>query len=182
MQEVEEVWDIIEKHKAKNAPNNQNNAKNGSENQKTKVDEGNDKSEQAKKRPSESADSNVESPKKKKKKGSQETQEVSAEVVIEKTQKVEKNKHKIENETPTVTNDMEDMAESSKFNYKAKILEILTEKHTISHKKLQKKVLKAYLNMVGQNEPEEKIIKKFNKKLKKIPNISIEDDRVLLQA
>lgn len=179
MQEVEEVWDIIEKHKAKNASNNQNNAKNGSENQKMKVDEGNDKSEQAKKRPSESVDSNVESPKKKKKKGSQ---EVSTEIVVENTQKVKKNKHKVVNETPTVTNDPEDTVESSKFDYKAKILEILTEKNTMSHKKLQKKVLKAYLTAVGQNEPEEKIIKKFNKKLKKIPNISIEDDRVLLQA
>ncbi|XP_066148522.1 cell growth-regulating nucleolar protein [Euwallacea fornicatus] len=71
-------------------------------------------------------------------------------------------------------------AEATKFKYKEKVLEILAEKQDISLKKLQKKILKQYINTTGLSDCEEKVVKKLNKKLSKIPNISIEDDRVKL--
>lgn len=115
MQEVEEVWDIIEKHK-----------------QTTFTAE--------RKRPNEEHT----------------------------TQEVKKQK------TSPVSNS------ESKFDYKATILEILTEKRSISSKKLEKKVVKAYNSLMGQCDNEEKVVKKLQKKLKKIPNVSVEGDRISL--
>ncbi|CAH0547262.1 unnamed protein product [Brassicogethes aeneus] len=63
-----------------------------------------------------------------------------------------------------------------KFSFQGKILEILTGKESISTKKLQKKVLNAYIKWSGQSECSEKTIKKYEKKLKKVPNINITDN------
>ncbi|KAL1518358.1 hypothetical protein ABEB36_001993 [Hypothenemus hampei] len=68
--------------------------------------------------------------------------------------------------------------EEKKFSFKEKIAEILNEKQSISLKKLQKKIVKAYVRETGENNCEEKVVKKFTKKLKKIPNVTIEDDKV----
>lgn len=121
MQEVEQVWDIIEKHK-----------------QTTFTAE---KKNESKKRPNED------------------------------TTEVEVKKQK----TSPISEHTE-----SKFDYKAKIVEILSEKPSISSKKLEKKVVKAYISVMGQCDNEEKVVKKLHKKLKKIPNVSVEDDRISL--
>lgn len=117
MQEVEQVWDIIEKHK-------QTTMQNGTV---------------SKKRPNEDT--------------------IQVEVKKQKTSPI---------------------PDEPKFDYKAKVLEILTSKGSISSKKLEKKVVKAYLSIMGQCDSEEKVIKKLQKKLKKIPGVSVEDDRISL--
>jgi len=66
---------------------------------------------------------------------------------------------------------------SSKFFYEGKILEILKTKNSMSLKKLQKKVLGAYQKVTGA-EPTEKVIKKFNKHLKKISGIELSENTV----
>jgi cell growth-regulating nucleolar protein len=69
---------------------------------------------------------------------------------------------------------------SSSFNFKDAILKILNSKGSMSCKKLQKKVLSAYLMETGNAEYSEKTVKKYNKKLKKIGNVSVNDDVVSL--
>ncbi|XP_066255997.1 cell growth-regulating nucleolar protein [Euwallacea similis] len=71
-------------------------------------------------------------------------------------------------------------AEATKFKYKEKVLEILATKQDISLKKLQKKILKQYINATGLSDCEEKVVKKLHKKLNKILNISVKDGRVKL--
>jgi len=159
IQEVEEVWDIIEKHKTQN---NQSNVKNVTE--KENDDEG-------KERSLKSEDKTNESLKKKKKSDTvQENEKLNS------SSKKRGNKQ----EAPLTAEPIKDKTEPSKFDYKAKILEILSEKQSIPHKKLQKKIVKAYVNQTGQSDCEERIIKKFNKKLKKISNVGMEDDRVFV--
>lgn len=67
------------------------------------------------------------------------------------------------------------------FDFRQKILEILTSKGTISTKKLEKKVVNAYLKHFGLSDSSPKILKKFNKKLKKLDNIEIVDNNVILK-
>ncbi|RZC38756.1 C16C10.8 -like, partial [Asbolus verrucosus] len=86
-----------------------------------------------------------------------------------------KKKQKLE-ETP----EQIDTAEPNKFSFKNTILDILNSKGSISCKKLQKKVLNAYLKETGNTEYTEKTIKKYNKKLKKLSNVTISDDVVTL--
>ncbi|CAH1123498.1 unnamed protein product [Ceutorhynchus assimilis] len=128
MRDVEEAWDIIEKHKVANfnKPTETNN--------KRKADEETNDTETVTKKKKESA----------------------AEI--------------------------EENVTTEKFDYKAKILEILAEKQTISQKKLQKKIVRAYMNVSRETEDKAKIIKKLNKKLKKIPNVLIENDKVILNT
>ncbi|XP_050300314.1 uncharacterized protein C16C10.8 [Anthonomus grandis grandis] len=98
---------------------------------------------------------------------------------------VKKKKQKTsETVAPEATDIKEDenAAQTVKFDFKANILQILSEKDTISLKKLQKKVLKAYISTIGQYDSEDKILKKFNKKLKKIPSINITENRVSLES
>ncbi|XP_044270782.1 cell growth-regulating nucleolar protein [Tribolium madens] len=71
-------------------------------------------------------------------------------------------------------------SEDDVFSFKGTILKILSAKGSISCKKLQKKVLNAYLKETGNAEYTEKTIKKYNKKLKKLPNVVISDDVVSL--
>nr|CAH7742873.1 unnamed protein product [Callosobruchus chinensis] len=67
-----------------------------------------------------------------------------------------------------------------KFSFQDKILSTLNTKGCISLKKLQKKVLNAYLKHTGENAVTPKMIKKFNKKLKKVGNIEVTDEEVKL--
>ncbi|CAG9833709.1 unnamed protein product [Diabrotica balteata] len=76
---------------------------------------------------------------------------------------------------------VEEETGNENFNYTNKILNILAKKRTITLQKLQKKVINAYLKHSGESEVSPKIIKKFNKKLKKIENIEITDDEVSLK-
>lgn len=68
------------------------------------------------------------------------------------------------------------------FDFKQKILDILTSKGSISTKKLEKKVVKAYMKHSGLSESTPKIVKKFNKKLKKLNNVEIVDENVILKT
>lgn len=68
------------------------------------------------------------------------------------------------------------------FDFKLKVVEILHSKGTLSTKKLEKKVINAYLKHFGLAESSPKIVKKYNKKLKKIENIEIVDDNVILKT
>ncbi|EFA00347.1 uncharacterized protein C16C10.8 [Tribolium castaneum] len=70
-------------------------------------------------------------------------------------------------------------SEDDVFSFKGTILRILSVKGSISCKKLQKKVLNAYVKETGC-EHTEKTVKKYNKKLKKLPNVVINDDVVSL--
>lgn len=69
---------------------------------------------------------------------------------------------------------------AEKFSFKRNIMEILEKKNSISATKLQKKVLKCYKTEMGCSEVTEKTIKKYNKKLKKLPNIVITENMIEL--
>ncbi|XP_060520414.1 cell growth-regulating nucleolar protein [Cylas formicarius] len=82
-------------------------------------------------------------------------------------------------------NDFEKLDEEiavEKFSFKQTILDLLNAKGTMSQKKLEKKVLKVYIKEMGEVRAKENIVKKISKKLKKIPNLYIEDDIVTLQS
>lgn len=70
--------------------------------------------------------------------------------------------------------------DSLSFDLTAKILEFLEGKSSISLCKLQKKVLKSFLKHTGKTEASDKFLKKFNKKLKKIEGVEINDDVVII--
>ncbi|XP_057667747.1 cell growth-regulating nucleolar protein [Diorhabda carinulata] len=99
-----------------------------------------------------------------------------------------KNKHKHEEidsmESQVEKNDTlaetstEDLKPTGKFDFQAQIIRILEKKTLISLNKLQKKVINAHLKYSGEVETNPKIIKRFNKSLKKISNIEIVDNCV----
>ncbi|XP_014219831.1 cell growth-regulating nucleolar protein [Copidosoma floridanum] len=67
------------------------------------------------------------------------------------------------------------------FSWKSKILEIVSAKGEISLKKLRKRVLAQYFaNFPDENA--EKATSKFDKKLKKVSGIAIEDEKVKLSS
>jgi len=173
MKDVEEAWDIIEIYKSKNIQNNKTQDPQSLLESKNRQNDDQNSKIINQKRPTEN-DGIPENPKKKTKlsKVSQES--------LENTH----GENTSANEENSKTTDLpKDLTQSSEFNFKDKILEILTKKNSISHKKLQKKILKAYLSTTGEsNYCEEKVVKKLNKKLKKIPNVEIENDRVVLQC
>lgn len=67
-----------------------------------------------------------------------------------------------------------------KFDFKMKIMEILQTVDSINPKKLQKRIKKMYLKETGAAEFSEKILKKYNKKLKQIDNIELTENNVQL--
>lgn len=71
-------------------------------------------------------------------------------------------------------------AVETKFEWEETILKFLRKKSQISQEKLSKKVLNKYLKYLNENEITEKMTKKFQKKLKKISNVSIVDGNVVL--
>lgn len=146
MNDVEPVWNLIEKHK-------QNIYKNNSK----KSDPQTEKLEK-----------NTEN--EKKRKASNEQVEENG----EESPKPKKLKQKDENQGT------EDKANTEKFSFKDAIIEIVKKKGSISTTKLQKKVLNHYLKHTGETECSEKLIKKYNKKLNKIENLSIANEVVTL--
>lgn len=94
----------------------------------------------------------------------------------EKNEEVPVNKKKKKNEKT----DTEVCEENEVFSFKRTILKILQSKGTISSKKLQKKVLNAYLKETGNAEYTEKTVKKYNKKLRKLPNVVVDGEVVSL--
>ncbi|KAG5859786.1 hypothetical protein JTB14_018455 [Gonioctena quinquepunctata] len=71
---------------------------------------------------------------------------------------------KMKTEEPSVE---EVQSENGKFNFQDKIVDILKLKGSVSFKKLEKKVIKAYLKHSGESEVTPKIVKKFSKQLRK---------------
>lgn len=91
-------------------------------------------------------------------------------------------KKRLENgseETTEVSVSQED-TDGSKFLWKSTIIEIVTAKGEISLKKLKKKVVARYLNHCSNSVSSEKAISKFDKKFKKVTEISIVDEKVKL--
>lgn len=82
---------------------------------------------------------------------------------------------------PKLTAD-ENSGDNQQFDFAENILNILQSKDSITLKKLEKKVLKLYLKHSGESECSPKIVKKFNKKLKKITNVHIVDDVVSIST
>lgn len=153
MKDVEEVWNIIETYKAKRKTQTEKEQKNiANENTKNEISTNKRKN-----------DESIQN-------GSTEEPEI----------KKKKNK-KTETTKETDTVPVQDSATSEDFNFQTKIISVLESKTTISLKKLQKKVIKAYLKHTGATEVTPKIEKKFSKKLKKIPNVEIADDVVSLK-
>ncbi|XP_028151051.2 cell growth-regulating nucleolar protein [Diabrotica virgifera virgifera] len=100
-----------------------------------------------------------------------------------KKKKKDKLSTQVENDnTVQETSQVEEETGNESFNYTTKILDILAKKGTITLEKLQKKVINAYLKHSGESETSPKIIKKFNKKLKKIDSIEIINDQVSLKV
>ena len=98
----------------------------------------------------------------------------------ESEQAPKKKNRKTENEITLVpmTENIDDIQETSKFNWKATILEIVGSKEEVAVKKLRKKVIKRYLNHCTNSMTFEKATSKFDTKLAKITDIIIKDDKV----
>lgn len=80
----------------------------------------------------------------------------------------------------TSVNQCDNTTEKSTFSWKHTILDIVKTKGEISLKKLQKKVISQYMNSCSNTVLQEKASSKFNKKLKKISEITISDEKVTL--
>ncbi|XP_018571067.1 cell growth-regulating nucleolar protein [Anoplophora glabripennis] len=185
MKDVEDVWNIIEKYKNENAGKAQTinghneKVKKESQNGDDSIsEEKNSKNKENETKKRKTAAETEDSPKKKKYKKVQQIDETIVEnenVSFQNDDGEKKKKHKKVKEMLDINGET---SENVKFNFKEKILEVVTAKQSISLKKLQKKILKAYLKETGESEITPTLIKKFNKKLKKIPNLEINDDKV----
>lgn len=101
--------------------------------------------------------------------------------------KKKKKKHASTEETVS-SEKKEDISESSinqgeanlTFNWKDTILSTVKSKGEISLKKLQDKVISRYMNFSSDTVSREKACSKFNKKLKKVSEIIVSDEKVRL--
>ena len=71
---------------------------------------------------------------------------------------------------------------ASKFSWKTAITSILRESKSqeLSLKKMKKKIAKKYLQFHQDDIPVEDVIKKFEKRVKKIANVEVNDARIRL--
>lgn len=128
-----------------------------------------------------SEDGNAKSNKKKKSKESElidQTEQYNTEVPPKKKRKMCISN--TENEETDLKEDGSNEVPKQKFDFRTKILELVQTKGTISLKKLEKKIVKLYLKEFRGDECPEKILKKYNKKLKKIEEVEIEGDTIKL--
>lgn len=102
----------------------------------------------------------------------------SKDIAIEKLDEIKKNKNILLVESSI--NQCDNIIEKTIFNWKGVILDIVKNKGEISLKKLQKKVISQYMNSCSNIISYEKACNKFNKKLKKISEIIISDEKVTL--
>lgn len=209
-EDIETIWDLIEKHKTEQYPSKKeetkvetNMEKENDESTKTATspEKENGDSTKSTKRKAESNNNketeNDQAPTKKAKKSKKNVEnaetnnnkENGVNGNNENTTEVKKKKKSKKNSENTESNNVkengvngkdENTTEITKFSYENQILEILNSKKQITLKKLQKKVLSAYTTHHGLEEHTEKQVKKFNQKLKKMPNIEIKDDLVTL--
>lgn len=132
-------------------------------------------------------DSINESKKKKKKSKKREHSEVVEKQVEEPVSKKKKDKNKsvllessVNQREDTVVSETVNESENQSFDWKNVILNIVQSKGEISLKKLQKKVINQYMNSGSDTLTYEKASSKFNKKLKKITEIVVSEEKVKL--
>ncbi|XP_031370354.1 cell growth-regulating nucleolar protein [Apis dorsata] len=101
----------------------------------------------------------------------------SKDIAVEKLDEIKKNKNTLLFESSI--NQCDNIIKKT-FNWKNVILDIVKNKGEISLKKLQKKVISQYMNSCSNIISYEKACSKFNKKLKKISEIIISDEKVTL--
>lgn len=77
-------------------------------------------------------------------------------------------------------NEAVESSEVTKFNWKKNILEVIENKEEMSLKKLKKKVIEKYLNHVDNSVDKEKAISRFDKKINKITNLVLDNNKVKL--
>lgn len=94
------------------------------------------------------------------------------------TQESDKNTNTLPSESPVAQCD--NVIENSTFDWKKTILDIVKSKEEISLKKLQKKVTSRYMKFYSDTVTQEKAFSKFNKKLKKVSEVVISDEKVRL--
>lgn len=83
-------------------------------------------------------------------------------------------------EDATVTTACQDDQETSKFDWKLTILELIGSNEEMSLKKLRKKVCTRYVNHRNNTITLEKAVSRFEKKLPKITEVSVKDNIVRL--
>lgn len=168
MPDVEAVWDLIETHKEKQKA--------------TKI------APPASKKvlPTEEQTVAVENGGKRKSRTDKESIIVQPDVeetIPKKKKKKDTSKSCIDNDVVTKDNEAEAAVaptDNIKFSFQEKIMDILKSKGSIKSKKLQKKVINAYLETTGETECTEKTLKKYFKKLKKLDNVEVSDNVVRL--
>ncbi|XP_076622705.1 uncharacterized protein LOC143342562 [Colletes latitarsis] len=102
----------------------------------------------------------------------------SVEEQTEKSSPAKKSKNTVLSESSI--NQCDDTIEKSTFDWKGTILDVVKNKGEISLKKLQKKVISRYMEFCSNTVTNEKASGKFNKKLKKVSEIIIFDEKVKL--
>ncbi|KAF7286043.1 uncharacterized protein LOC143199040 [Rhynchophorus ferrugineus] len=175
MNDVEEVWNLIETYK--------NRTSNHNDKQTNNINSTDNESSCGTKR-SQDDDKAVAIVKKKRKLENSETSMIQDDENMKENKKKQKDSNS-ENGIPmdnTIETIKQNEEVSVKFDFKQKILEIVTKKGEISIKKLQKKVLKSYSNFIGGIDDDQNAVKKFNKKLKKISSIKIENESVVFKG
>ncbi|XP_043267476.1 cell growth-regulating nucleolar protein isoform X2 [Venturia canescens] len=121
----------------------------------------------------------VEKKKKTKKRDLTETEVTPVEEPPKKKRKKKSSEEVVEG-TTVMSMDQNDNQETLKFDWKAAILEIIGSNQEISLKKLRKKVCNRYVNHRDNSITFEKAVSKFEKKLSKVTEVSINDNKVRL--
>lgn len=180
IRDIEAVWDYIEKYKLKNSVST-NGSSNDKHNNEAQTSNQNDN-------PDEAVNTKVESVKSNKKK--KEDRELTDQTEEHNSEMPPKKKKKLYNSNTTGNDEIQvDLKDDDsnhnevrmlKFDFKNKILELIQPKGTMSLKKLEKRIMKLYFKEFETVECPEKIVKKFNKKLKKMEEVQVEGDDVKL--
>ncbi|XP_023218882.1 cell growth-regulating nucleolar protein-like [Centruroides sculpturatus] len=182
---INKAWEIFDKAQKQKSQNSKDNKPEEVENEKNETDNSTDA-----KNPE---NGKVDKRKKKHKenKGQNDNND-SVDVINNENNKTNKRKRKEDEENTeeskriclgeVTESSVNNAEEEKKFKWSRVILEIMNKyvEKGISLKKLQKKALEQYFAMVEEADqlPKDKVILKFHKKLKRIPNINISNDRV----
>lgn len=167
---MEAAFKAATETKAPNVPKNQISNEKSEENEKKVTEEITPNNETNENLDLENCQS-LENGKSKKKKSKKRVLEQSEEEINEADEPAAKRKHK--EESVAVDKDS-----TTKFNWKANILEILGTKEEMSLKKLRKKVVSKYLDHVENSVTSEKAISRFDKKLSKTSNLILDNGKV----
>ncbi|XP_043462621.1 cell growth-regulating nucleolar protein [Leptopilina heterotoma] len=184
---IESLWTKMEESFKESTPNNQlsendSNPKNGKAEQPEDNVSENQNNENAVKENGNSAkhnESEKEGKKKKSKKRALQTTETQDVEEEEENEKMIKKRLKTDLKETIDKIDKSQEEETTKFSWKNTIIEIVSTKGEMSMKKLRKKVIARYMEH-SNNSNSEKATLKFDKKIKKVSEISINDEKVTL--